>query len=64
MNLNKLLETVKDKGADMLQSMVSQKGGHGLVPEQQQPRNTDYNLKCMYRVYPSILYKLGNIPKV
>ena len=49
---------------DMLQSMVSQRGRHDLVPEQQQPRNTDYNLKCIYWVYPSILYKLGNIPKV
>ena len=33
----------------MLQSMVSQRGRQDLVPEQQQPRNTDYNLtvkKC------------------
>ena len=43
MSLSKLVETVKDRAAGMLQSKGSQRAGHDLVSEQKHINDSAFN---------------------
>ena len=51
MNLSKLWEIVKDRGAGMLQSMRLQRIGHDLMTEQQHISDITHNLFLTYFTY-------------
>ena len=57
LSLSKLQEMVKDRGADVLQSMGSQRVGHNWVTEQQQQW---ISLEVDFFFFPSSLQKKLN----